>query len=294
MANSNNIEVEFKLALGPQGSQAAANSSVLRDSKATRMPLGNRYFDTPAGALRRHGLALRLRKGEGEHIIQTLKSQGTSTGGLSERGEWQWQRDADALDLAALKTLAEQTEALAVLADDEVLNALTPLFETDFERHAYTLDWHGARVELAIDQGVIKAGEKECRINEMELELKGGDPESMWSLADTLASEVILRPANASKAARAAALITPRDMPGSLPSKAEELLATVIQGLDIQQDESDNNRGTILAQQAAMALASCCPYPEAEQLADCLKDGHWQHSQRFGELALALSHSLGH
>ena len=92
-------ETEIKLRISPE------NLPMLREhaSLAARgvgewqtRELLNRYYDTTDFALANSQVALRIRR-DGEQLIQTLKSKGASVAGLSERNEWDWYLDSDAL-----------------------------------------------------------------------------------------------------------------------------------------------------------------------------------------------------
>ncbi len=192
-------EVELKLALGRDAAARLRRHPALRDMPGTRMTLTNTYYDTPEGALEAARVALRIRRTP-QRTLQTLKTAGRGSGGLSSRGEWEWPIDGT-LDLAGLADLPPmQALGAAVLA------ALEPRFTTDFERECWLVERGAARIEVALDRGGIRAGERHAAIDELELELKAGTPAALWQLAGEFADEVPLRPANASKAARGAML----------------------------------------------------------------------------------------
>lgn len=294
--SATNEEIELKMALGEGAAEQLAHSPLLASATLKRMTLGNRYFDTPDSALREHKLALRLRKGEYDSFTQTLKSAGKSTGGLSQRGEWQWATEKDVLNLDVLKALAKseggEQPALQVFSDSTVLEQLKPVFITDFERLAYTLEWQGALVELAIDQGTISVGDTHRAINEVELELKRGKPDILWSLAEEITRQVAARPANASKASRAAALMTPSRLPESLPTDAHALFAAAITGLDTAQDADQPETALIFAKSAFEALGESERYAEATWLARQLEVSDWQLKHPFGEKMMSLARRL--
>lgn len=193
-------EIELKLALPPQGPEQLRRHPLLAALPAEDRTLANTYYDTPDGALEAARVALRIRD-TGNGRVQTLKTTGSGQGGLSVRGEWEWPIDDDRLDLEGLTSLAPM-QALG----DEVLTALTPRFTTDFARRTWIVELENGRIEVALDDGEVRAGGRRATIRELELELKDGDPAALWTLADTFAASVPLRPATASKAARGAAL----------------------------------------------------------------------------------------
>ncbi|MFT8244080.1 CHAD domain-containing protein [Roseomonas sp. BN140053] len=137
------------------------------------------YFDTPGRDLLRNGLALRIRR-SGEKRVQTLKSR--SDGTAFGRGEWESPINRDAPELKRLAgTPAEPVLGLAA--------ALEPMFESDVRRtrrHLRLVD--GSEVELALDEGVLRAAESSEPIREVELELKRGAPAALYRLAADLAA----------------------------------------------------------------------------------------------------------
>ncbi len=60
----------------------------------------------------------------------------------------------------------------------------------------------GSQIEVAFDQGLVLAGDKEDPICEVELELKSGQADSLFTLARTLCEAGGMRLGNLSKAAR--------------------------------------------------------------------------------------------
>lgn len=147
----------------------------------------NIYFDTPDWRLAQCKAGLRLRRidRDGRSLwLQTLKTQG-APGVLSARGEWECPASEGRLDWEALA----QTPLRGLLGDqaDAGPAVLRAVFRTRFERHTWELFWEGARIELALDRGWIEAGSLREAICELELELLGGAPASLVSLARALA-----------------------------------------------------------------------------------------------------------
>lgn len=193
-------EIELKLALGQEGPGALRRHPRLNGVTPETAHLGNTYFDTPEGDLARAQMALRLRR-NGDRLVQTLKTPGQGSGGLSTRGEWEWKVDGPGLDLGGLAALPP----MATLGDT-LLDRLEPTFITDFRRETWQLRLGETRIELALDQGEIRANGQSVAIRELELELKAGDPGRLTELASSLAESVPLRPSDTSKAARGVAL----------------------------------------------------------------------------------------
>lgn len=194
---SPHTETELKLAVAPDHLDAVALSPVViarRSGAPVQSRLRSTYFDTADRRLSGRKAVLRVRETPDGHI-QTLK-----VGDGLTRHEWEVAVSGPALDLAAF-TMAEAREELAGIAPD----SLAPMFETRIERTIHWMD-NGA-IELAVDTGAIVRpdGGGEA-ISEIELELKSGEPVSLFRLAREIAATVPLRVEPRSKAARGFAL----------------------------------------------------------------------------------------
>ena len=170
-------EVELKLDLEPEGDGGSAR----RDSVRALLPgagetrrLISRYFDTPRGALRRRGLALRIRQ-DGEGWIQTLKA--SDGGGLFDRAEHEWPIEGEALDLKVLRHTPARRH----------LREIAPSVATSFERTSWTVERDGASIAVSLDEGEATADGRTAPIAEIELELTSGEPAALFGLARELA-----------------------------------------------------------------------------------------------------------
>ncbi|MCW7555839.1 CYTH domain-containing protein [Endozoicomonas gorgoniicola] len=157
--------------------------------------LGNIYYDTADMALNQARVALRIREKNGEYF-QTLKTKGESANGLTRRGEWEWRIPDNQLDFSGLTEV--WPESLQGVAPDQ----LQPLFATDFDRTTWLVEYSGARVEAALDKGLVKSGEAHSPICELELELIEGDESVLQQIADELGQTIQLTPSDQSKAER--------------------------------------------------------------------------------------------
>ena len=210
----NNQEIELKLALELNQVDAFRRLMARRRSQPSRQELQTYYFDTPELALGDLGMALRLRR-SGKRWIQTLKTEGNRTGGLSVRAEYETPVSGHALDLSRLpqQALEQIPQALR--------EQLVPVFETRFVRTAWLLPGQrGARIEVALDVGEVCAGGRVLPVCEIELELKAGRSDALFDLALFLAERMPMLPLDASKAERGAMLA--RDM-AHAPVKAGSL-----------------------------------------------------------------------
>ncbi|MGR4069834.1 CYTH domain-containing protein [Billgrantia sp. C5P2] len=275
-------EIEMKLALGETGPEHLLQHPLLRGGVHGAQRLANTYYDTPEGELEAARMALRLRRRD-DSWVQTLKTSGEGGGGYSHRREWEWPVAGGSLDRAGLAELAP----MAALGEN-VLARLEPRFTTDFERRLWRLELAEATVEVALDQGEIRAAGRRVPICELELELKDGDPQALWSLALAFAETVPLRPADASKAARGSALLNDHwKLPEGLDES--ERLHRAILALDALSDTGDDGwRAT--AREALQVLAEN-GHDEAGRLAAMLQQRDWLGVD-FGRTALKLAHRL--
>ena len=198
-------ETELKLSLRAQDLPHLLSHPLLAAPAAPQRLL-NSYFDTPDLALKARRMAVRERLA-GEQWLLTVKTAGSSAGGLSRRQEWEGPTTPGALDFAALVDDAALAAELMALRPQ-----LKPLFATDFERQRWVIAWAGARIEAALDQGHIHVPGTPLSepLLELELELLEGPESALTSLADALRAmpdgALTLTPSDTSKAQRGMAL----------------------------------------------------------------------------------------
>lgn len=172
--------------------------------------LTSTYYDTSEGDLRANGLTLRVRR-EGDAHVQTVKASSKGAG-LFDRSEWENSVAEPEPDLAQLS----ETPVPGIL-DAASDPALRPVFATLVERRSRLVSYGASRIEAAFDQGRIETPEGDVPLWELELELKEGSPEDLFTLAQALGETVPLRLGALSKSARGFHLLA-----GTLrrPSKA--------------------------------------------------------------------------
>jgi inorganic triphosphatase YgiF len=209
------MEIELKLRLPPAALDALRADPLLAGAPASHKVLDNIYFDTPARALAKARIGLRLRR-DGERWLQTVKGGGGSRAGLHRREEIEFPVAGPELEWAPLKGSAFEV----VLARERP--GLAPLFRTRFKRDIRLLQGAaGGSVELAIDQGEIIAGDRSEPLCEVELELHAGPVDDLFSVALLLAERHPLVLDNRSKAERGLKLADGTGLPP--PSKADEV-----------------------------------------------------------------------
>ncbi len=201
------METEIKLLLDPSARPAVESHPLFAGKSGRNLHLVSTYFDTPDLGLRRQGASLRVRR-SGKRFIQTVKLIDAPGLAPSSRGEWEWPVASDAVDPTPIAG-----EAAVRGLFEGVLGAVEPVFVTDIRRTTWRFDLEGdTGVEAAIDEGVVRAGDRQSAICEVELELKGGPPAPLFRLAADLAARAALRLGPESKAERGYGLLT-----GTLP-----------------------------------------------------------------------------
>ncbi len=189
------MEIEIKLALAEREAARFKRHPRLRGLKPERRRLYSLYYDTPDCLLQQRGVALRLRR-VGYHWVQTVKAQAEATGVLTRRPEWETQVTGNRPDLAVLP------EEAGGLIPEKAVRRLVPVFETRFARTTWQVRQGQGEIEVALDQGAIRAGEREWPVSEVELELKAGPVGTLFELADALLSDLPFQLEPRSKAYR--------------------------------------------------------------------------------------------
>jgi inorganic triphosphatase YgiF len=171
-------EIELKLRMTPQDLRKLKKTERLfpRTSGTSKgTDLLSVYFDTPKYSLNRAGISLRVRH-IGRTRVQTIKTKGS--GIPFSRGEWEYAIDGDTPNLR----IAKDTP-LASLLNKKLEQALMPVFTTAVQRIAVPFHENGSLIEIALDDGVVRAGRNTTPIAEVEIELKRGDAADLFNLA---------------------------------------------------------------------------------------------------------------
>lgn len=198
-------EIELKLAVAPDRAGELRKLELLRrlsEKRGSTRELSTVYFDTPDQALSRRGIALRIRS-TGQRKLQTIKLPAEGPGGLQIQREVETPVSGDAPEFDRISDLRLRR----LFADAAIADALGPMFVTEFKRTAWPLRFEGSLIELAFDQGEIRAGTARQPLSEVELELKEGKPEHIFDLALALHEALPVTLGHATKAARGYALL---------------------------------------------------------------------------------------
>ncbi|MBB3772533.1 inorganic triphosphatase YgiF [Angulomicrobium tetraedrale] len=215
-------EVELKLLTDPATLQRLLTAAVVTrnaTSKGVVRRLEATYYDTPDARIARQGASLRVRR-SGKQFVQTLKL--APEGSPLQRREMEARVPDIALQLDALP-LSDLGAPFATLPGTE----LAPVFTTKIRRHIQVVEFGGAVIEVAFDEGTLSAGEKTEAVCEIELELKAGEAGALYELALSLLEQGPVRIGPQSKAERGYALAF-----GTSPA-AEKAFATGIGPADI-------------------------------------------------------------
>lgn len=179
------IELKFRI----PAARLAALRRAVDTARAVREPLAAVYFDTPGEDLAQARVALRLRR-EGRGWVQTLKAE---AGSAMQRLEHNVALDADGdapppLDLArhagsAAGAALQRVLAAAGAGGAGGAAALQPHYATAVQRTRRVLRAGAARIELALDEGELRSGERRLPIREIEFELLDGPVAALLDLA---------------------------------------------------------------------------------------------------------------
>ena len=150
------------------------------------------YFDTADGSLSARKWMLRRRLENGQPVC-TLKTPAGDA-----RNEWECSGEVNITELCKL---GAPRELLSLTQ-----NGVQPICGAAFTRRAATGSVEGAEVEVALDEGILFAGERREPLCELEVELKSGSHEAADAFAEALAERLGLRELKDSKFKRARAL----------------------------------------------------------------------------------------
>ena len=225
-ADSSPEEIELKFEIAPADLDAvrtlAPFAEAGAESESEVAILESVYWDTPEADLASLGLTLRVRR-DGLQRLQTVKTHGGS--GLIGRGEWESDIEGDAPDLGRLAGTPVEGRLSA-----EALASLGPLFSTRITRTRRRLHTQAGEVEVALDEGEVRAGDAIHPLLELEVELKCGEPGLLFETVRPWLDQVPLRLSFTSKAERGYALAG-ASLPASAPTFDGEDAAAGVQAV---------------------------------------------------------------
>ena len=165
------------------------------------------YFDTPDYRLRSLGISFQLRS-EGDRWVQAVAADPGRTNGRRSNGG---PKPGASKPGASQDTLERPQPDLSIIADRRIRrriekavsrSVLEPVFETVVQRTTRHLHATEGELELALEDGVVRAGGSENSLCEAELELKSGSPECLLRTAAQLFAAAPVRLAKGSQAER--------------------------------------------------------------------------------------------
>jgi len=192
------IETELKLSFSANQLPILLEHPLISGA-CKRHKLFNVYYDTPELSLMKSGAAVRERKILRKTLL-TVKLASPSLGGMHRRLEWEAPTIPGQFDFQTLIDDPVLAEKMTMLAPQ-----LVPIFTTEFVRRTWEVEFRGAKIEVAIDQGKIVTKRIDGllyqeEICEVELELLEGNPVNLFGLARVLSRRVRLHPSSRSKA----------------------------------------------------------------------------------------------
>jgi triphosphatase len=209
-------EIEIKLEIERRAASSLRGEIASLSASVKTAQIVSRYYDTKDHTLRKFGFTSRVRKID-EGLVQTIKAEGGSSAGLYDREEWETELDTEDLDYAAIaRSGLEQKVDMQVLVDK-----LEPIFETHIERTSWRMFLDDSDIEVALDEGLVKAGATASEITELELELKSGSLTTLFALARQLGMSAHAQIGVMTKAERGYALLDGSERPAI---KAEAVL----------------------------------------------------------------------
>jgi inorganic triphosphatase YgiF len=189
VSGSREIELKFLCAPDDLGTVLAAAPDGDDDSRE----LISVYFDTPDLILQKAGVSLRVRESKGRRILTMKRGDGLSR----EEYEAPLEGEAPNGEFAPLREIL----------DDDGAAALKPAFNVRVNRRQRLVRYDGAEIELALDQGEVSGGRRVSPISEVELELKSGEPATLFALARDLSKAAPLYLSFDTKSQRGQALV---------------------------------------------------------------------------------------
>jgi triphosphatase len=211
-------ELELKVELTNAAWERLLENPALRtlaDGVTRTRELTSVYFDTEDCVIHGHGMSLRMRRTE-RGWLQTLKAKTGVRGGVSNPLEIEVDLDAAEPDPGTVEGPAGE-KLRALIGRD----ALRPMFQTVVRRSSRRLVLpEGGAIELALDEGHVRAGEATAELREAELELLAGDASSLLTVAEALLAGVEFRFGSESKAERGYRLLRGEPDPAAKPEKS--------------------------------------------------------------------------
>ncbi|MGO7402005.1 CYTH domain-containing protein, partial [Rhizobium ruizarguesonis] len=161
-------EIEIKLDLSNEALESLLGSDLLGDpDEALRQ--SSTYFETDDRRLSQKGFSLRIRS-TGASYVQTVKASGPAKS-LFVRLEWETPIEGN-------EPVLDHTSPLISEFGPEL--ELEAAFTVFIERRVWNIDLNRSRLEVVIDRGDVVSGNRRSPVQEIEVELKDGDPKDLF------------------------------------------------------------------------------------------------------------------
>ena len=196
---SNGHEIELKLLIDPAEADRLVGSDLFGEPDHVRTT-HTVYFDTPALDLAAAGFSLRVRESGGA-FVQTVKALGNEAAGLMARPEWE-------RELPGPTPMLDDERPIWQGMGDR-LRMVAPLFAVDVERRSWTISQGGSVCEIVLDRGIVRAGDRQAPVCEIEIELKAGEAADLFALARRIDEVAPVWPGVMTKAERGHRLLGP-------------------------------------------------------------------------------------
>ena len=171
------LEIELKFQI-PQARRNAILKAI-DPKKSETIQLQAKYYDTSDRSLSKNNVAIRQRL-ENTDWVQTLKAA-KSQSHLHRFEENHNLGELESTPELDLSVYSQNSEGYQIL--NKVLNGkfddLQLQFETDIQRTLRVIEFEGAEIEVCLDIGEVRSGEKVQEIHEVEFELKSGNVSSL-------------------------------------------------------------------------------------------------------------------
>jgi inorganic triphosphatase YgiF len=193
-------ELELKVELSKSDVDRLAGEFAAGDlgiGPAATKELRTVYFDTPEHDLHAAGVSLRLHRQDGGWQ-QTVKVDQHVGNGISNPIELQSFVEEEQPDIRKISDKKVRRAVQKALSN----TSLRPVFETVVERTTRSIKVQDSEIELAIDDGEVRAGDERQDLREAELELKAGSAEGLLLAAEKLLAGHELKLSSRSKAER--------------------------------------------------------------------------------------------
>ena len=218
------MEIELKYGTSPEvGMKLLEDVAGRYGTDIEEIPMEAVYYDTSDGALREKRLTYRIRKEGGNYMLTIKYGKGSDKEkkGLHRREEinipvsedFRKKPGIDVLDDTPVyrefdKAVGGQySDSLGIMLP---LKPLIPKIIMEFTRYEVRIpisDDKKTTAALSYDEGIIRAGDGETGISEVEIELLEGSEEDLIRFGADLSQKYVLTPMNKSKYSRGLKLL---------------------------------------------------------------------------------------